>query len=353
MSNVSLPGGITVNVPTDPDGTAQQSVAVPTSGGCVYIPPSSDSLHIATPAPAPGATPASSSGGATVETMYTLDFLNRLGPPLITPGPGGFGVQFNGKGYPLITLKDREALVRAMLADPVALHQMEAQLGGATNVTIDGNTVSVTYGSQAAAGAPQADGYHDPAPVAQGGHPPRPLGPPVHVPPQPAPVGSPEVSEDYSFLDDPNMSIEDKLFLFMQKFEDKMNKELENDMKAYRAKQNASSTPGATNGGNGVESMLGGVAGAVVGTLLNAVVPGVGSMFGQAISSAVQAGAGSSGGASSGNSLDDQQAALNSEQQEFEQIGQIEKKVQEMVTMLSNALKAMHDTSMTVINNIR
>ena len=240
-------------------------------------------------------------------------------------------------------------------------------------------------------------------------------------------------AKELAFLDDPTLSIQDKLYQFMALQMKKSNQELKEAMQQYQGKraqnvaQQKASTSGASagsspapakksSGGGGLFGMLGealgGIADAVVGgaeslakdlggpllaagctavglpflapvalqiggTIGKAAVGGVASMVGNAASSlfggssqdigeavlgAASSAAGSGGStgasttatkassttskaASEGDDFDERVEAMN--------LQRLVEKQQAMFGILSNALKAMHDTQMNAIQNMR
>jgi hypothetical protein len=205
-------------------------------------------------------------------------------------------------------------------------------------------------------------------------------------------------SGEWAFLDDPKLSIEDKLFMFMKLVIQKSNDDLEEKMKAFRSGKSGTSGSGAASGTSQPKKSSGGLFGVLkkafpplaalekvipdlpalvdkavtqlgpqlLGALMiplgapwaaplvqkaaAALLPGAVEAVAKAIDGGSESTSGSkaSGGSSSG--------AVSKENDERLQLMEIERTMQktnQMFATVSNILKSAHDSAMTAVNNIR
>ena len=207
-----------------------------------------------------------------------------------------------------------------------------------------------------------------------------------------------------SFLKDPKLSVEEKLARLMVYLSDKYEKQLEQKLQQYADLENgkatgssssqkssgsssASSSPasglsdlfskGGLSGlfqGGGLQDLLGQVAGPVLAgaatafgmpslaPMLLKAGPLLGSFAGGALSALTSGGGGStaatasSGGSSSkstSSSGSSGSSGETSEKQIMTEIQILQEKAKEMFTLVSNILRAQHDTKMAVLSNVR
>lgn len=208
-------------------------------------------------------------------------------------------------------------------------------------------------------------------------------------------------SGEWAFLDDPKLSIEDKLFMFMKLVMQKSNDDLERRMKAYRTGKSGTSGSGATSGTSQPKKSSGGVFGLLKKAFpplaaLEKVVPGLPDLLDkaviqlgpnllgalmiplgapwaaplvqkaasallpgalEAVSKAVDGGSeGASGSKASGGAGDASSTGVSKDGDERMQLLEIERMMQktnQMFSTISNILKSTHDAAMTAVNNIR
>jgi hypothetical protein len=210
-----------------------------------------------------------------------------------------------------------------------------------------------------------------------------------------------------AFLQDPRLSVEEKLARLMVYLSDKYEKQLEKKLRQYADLEQGKGTPksassassGAAGGSGGgfldgilglagkVFPVLAGIAGGplasiatglatqvagpvlgaaasalgmpAIAPLLMGAAPAVASMAGGALSGLVSGASGSSGAAPSASAGSGSTSGagttgeLPSEKQLMTEIQILQEKQKEMFTLVSNILRAMHDTKMGVIGNIR
>jgi hypothetical protein len=231
-------------------------------------------------------------------------------------------------------------------------------------------------------------------PPAQANPPPGVRVQPAYVPPRPPicarlpPVNDsrtdligrtrPAGNQDWSFLDDPHMSIEEKLLLFLAKIGEQTKQELDELMdrqsgrsgsgqNGARSGQGAQGANGA--GGGGIMGLLGPVAqigctvlGGVFGGPLGAMLGGslggtvgdllkgfVGLFGGGGAGGAGQAaGAAGASGTNGSNGTQPEDSATAQTRMQY-----LIQRRQEIATMVSNVLSNIHQTQMTSINNMR
>jgi len=205
---------------------------------------------------------------------------------------------------------------------------------------------------------------------------------------------------EWAFLDDPKLSIEDKLFMFMKLVMKKSNDELEEKMKAFKAGKTSGTTGSSGSSGTSqAKKSSGGLFGILkkafpplaalekvipalpdlvnkvatqlgpqlLGALMiplgapwaaplvqkaaSQLLPGALAAIDKAIdggsSSASSSTASGSSGSSSGVSKE------NDERMQLMEIERMVQKTNQMFATISNVLKATHDAAMTAVNNIR
>ena len=205
---------------------------------------------------------------------------------------------------------------------------------------------------------------------------------------------------EWAFLDDPKLSIEDKLFMFMKLVMKKSNDELEDKMKAFKAGKTSGTTGSSGSSGTSqAKKSSGGLFGILkkafpplaalekvipnlpelvnkvatqlgpqlLGALMiplgapwaaplvqkaaSQLLPGALAAIDKAIdggsSSASSSTASGSSGSSSGVSKE------NDERMQLMEIERMVQKTNQMFATISNVLKATHDAAMTAVNNIR
>lgn len=193
---------------------------------------------------------------------------------------------------------------------------------------------------------------------------------------------------DLAFLSDPKLSVEEKLFRFMQYFAAKYEQRLEAKLKQVAGKQAttaAKSTSSTTKAkapakkksifaklfsSKSVQGLLKQVSGPVLAAAATAVglpvlapalaktgpdlvgaltdvVKGIGGGSGSTAKAAATA---SSGGTQASSSTSSTEELSKADALEIERLQQ---KQQEMFSLVSNLLRGMHDTKMAVINNVR
>jgi hypothetical protein len=185
-------------------------------------------------------------------------------------------------------------------------------------------------------------------------------------------------SGEWAFLSDPNTSIEDRLFRFVQLVQRKTDKELVEKMEDYRAKHVVGSGGSSKSSGSGalgflkaifppagiVDKLLGGDGGLLVqaieklgGPLLASLATAVGLpmlapvalQVGDQIMSALVDGGGSGSTAKS----EKKESGTPDERLSMLEIQRLVEKQNQMFALVSNLLKGMHETGMGVVNNIR
>ncbi|HET9599712.1 MAG TPA: hypothetical protein VFP65_29325, partial [Anaeromyxobacteraceae bacterium] len=204
-----------------------------------------------------------------------------------------------------------------------------------------------------------------------------------------APAAAPGPSAtatELAFLKDKRISIEDKLFLFMALMEKKGNQELQQALTDYaqrreqaQAAERAKATASASGGGGflgGLVDAVQGVVKQVGGPLLASAATAVGApylapaalSFGGSLGAdlvgtvadlaGIDHGKKASAPRASGSSASSTASAASpadefDEKLEFAKIQRLYEKQQTMFTCLSNLMKAMHDTQMATVNNLR
>ena len=192
---------------------------------------------------------------------------------------------------------------------------------------------------------------------------------------------------EWAFLDDPRLSIEDKLFQFMKLVLKKSNDQLEQKMKEIGGKKSAPSGSSGSKGSSGslfgvlkkvfpplaaveklvpsLDDFVNKLASQLGPQLLGALMIPLGAPWAAPLVSkaaadllpgVVKALAGGSGGASGGSSSTTSSSGLSKENDERLQLMELERMVQktnQMFATVSNVLKVMHDSAMTAVNNIR
>jgi len=183
-----------------------------------------------------------------------------------------------------------------------------------------------------------------------------------------------------SVLNDPNMSLEDKLALLMSKLSEHLDKQINDKMKSIENQMAKEKSGNSSNGakksgksGGGLFSsigklfgsagrILGGAAGTVFGGPLGGMLgSGLGGKLGSALggifggggsSAASSAGSsnGSNGTGSTGGSGNGQDSNLQLLQTQLQQLLQ---KRQQMFQTMSNVVKSLHDTSMNTIRQLK
>lgn len=157
-----------------------------------------------------------------------------------------------------------------------------------------------------------------------------------------------------AILNNPNLSIEDKLALLLAKFAEKKMKELEDKIKEMQGGGAEGAKGKKGKGGGlfgGIGKMFGGLVGGIAklgGGILGGMFGGpLGAMAGQGIGGMVGnilGGAGGAGGTGGGKKSE---TMLQSEIQLLQQ------KLQRSMELLSNLMKSFHDAMSTSIRNIR
>jgi hypothetical protein len=184
----------------------------------------------------------------------------------------------------------------------------------------------------------------------------------------PAPSGyASSTSPSLTFLDDPSMSIEDKLFLFMRTVQERFDRDLTDKMKSYRARFGEGGSAaadekvgaglldklGITAGVGDLLEQLGGplamAAATALGFPIFAPLAGqVGAAFGGTLGQMLET---SAGGARSGEGAGGTGSA--DERLLFMELERLQQKQSQMYAAISNMLKGTHDAAMVAINNIR
>jgi hypothetical protein len=177
--------------------------------------------------------------------------------------------------------------------------------------------------------------------------------------------------EDFSFLDDPNMSLEEKLMLFMAKLADKRDAEirellgeLSGQEKAGGAGGGAGEAGGGGRSGGGflgafkaiattaatiVGAVKGGPAGAQVGAM-------AGNMFGQLVDGIAGGGGGSRGTVevnAPGGGVEGAEGKKRGENEILQRIQYLQGKFDRINTLVTNFLQSSHNSRMAVLNNLR
>jgi hypothetical protein len=184
-------------------------------------------------------------------------------------------------------------------------------------------------------------------------------------------------SGEWAFLSDPNTSIEDKLFRFVQLVQRKTDKELVEKMEDYRAKHVVGSSASSKSSGSGflgflktvfppagiVDRLLGGDGGLLVqalerlgGPLLASLATAVGmpALAPVALKLGDQLmGALLDGGTASTAKSEKKESGTPDERLSMLEIQRLVEKQNQMFSLVSNLLKGMHETGMGVVNNIR
>jgi len=201
---------------------------------------------------------------------------------------------------------------------------------------------------------------------------------------------------EWAFLDDPRLSIEDKLFMFMKLVIKKSNDELEAKMKDFKAGKTSGTTGSSgASGTSQAKKSSGGLFGIlkkvfpplaalakvipalpdlvnklatqVAPQLLGALMIPLGAPWAAplvqkaasellpAALSAVDGGSGGASGsaASGGSSGSSGVSKENDERLQLMEIERMMQKTNQMFATVSNVLKATHDAAMTAVNNIR
>ncbi len=204
---------------------------------------------------------------------------------------------------------------------------------------------------------------------------------------------------EWAFLDDPRLSIEDKLFMFMKLVIQKSNDDLEEKMKAFRSGKSGAS--GAASGSSQPKKSSGGLFGILkkafpplaalekivpglpalvdkavaqfgpqlLGALMiplgapwaaplvqkaaAAVLPGAVEAVSKAIDGGSESASGSKASSGSGGSSSGGVSKENDERLQLMDIERTMQKTNQMFATVSNILKSAHDSAMTAVNNIR
>ncbi|MCA9758183.1 MAG: hypothetical protein KDA27_20480 [Candidatus Eisenbacteria bacterium] len=158
-----------------------------------------------------------------------------------------------------------------------------------------------------------------------------------------------------SILNDPSLSLEDKLALLMAKLTEHMDKQIEDKMKAIEQQMSNEKNGGAngangSKGGGGLLGGLGSLAGGVAGSMFGPIGGMVGSQLGGSLGNSLgsAAGGGSSAGGANGSSENSSNLQLLQTQ-----LQQLMQKRQQMFQTMSNILKSLHDTSMNTIRQLK
>jgi hypothetical protein len=216
--------------------------------------------------------------------------------------------------------------------------------------------------------------------------PPKAPKPPPAAKPAPGYAPAAKATGEWAFLDDRRLSIEDKLFQFMKKAMEKADQELVAQMKAYRARFGAGGA-GAAPGAPAATAKKGGTS---VFDVVKAVVPALGvaeKVFGAA---GVKRAAGALGGpvlaaaatavglpqlaplalqyggdlaqlafqevggkAPAASTAAKAEAGSPDEKVAMLELERLVQKQQQMFTAVANTLRALHETQMAAIHNIR
>jgi hypothetical protein len=184
-------------------------------------------------------------------------------------------------------------------------------------------------------------------------------------------------SGEWAFLSDPNTSIEDKLFRFVQLVQRKTDKELLEKMEDYRAKHVVGSSSSSKSSASGVlgflkavfppagvvDRLLGGDGGPLLqavgklgGPLLGALATAVGmpALAPAAMKLGDQLmGALLDGGSGATPKAERKESGTPDERLSMLEIQRLVDKQNQMFLLVSNLLKGMHDTGMGVVNNLR
>jgi len=242
-----------------------------------------------------------------------------------------------------------------------------------------GWTVAPRAGRPGPASGPTGTGYAPAPPPARGA--------PAKPSPPKSPSTAPSVAKpsgDWAFLSDPNTSVEDKLFRFMQLVQKKTDDDLVKKMEDYRAKHvvgTSKSAEGAQKPGSSllglvktifppaglVDRLLGGDGGLLVqaveklgGPLLASLatafgLPGLAPLalqVGGQLAGSVAKAVGSGADATSGKA-EKKESGTPDERLSMLEIQRLVEKQNQMFALVSNILKGMHETGMGVVNNIR
>jgi hypothetical protein len=208
-------------------------------------------------------------------------------------------------------------------------------------------------------------------------------------------------SGEWAFLDDPKLSIEDKLFMFMKLVIQKSNDDLEEKMKAFRSGKSGASGSGAASGTSQPKKSSGGLFGVLkkafpplaalekvipnlpalvdkavtqlgpqlLGALMiplgapwaaplvqkaaAAVLPGVAEAVARAVDGGSESASGSKASGGSGGSSSGGVSKESDERLQLMDIERTMQKTNQMFATVSNILKSAHDSAMTAVNNIR
>ncbi len=204
-------------------------------------------------------------------------------------------------------------------------------------------------------------------------------------------------SGEWAFLDDPKLSIEDKLFMFMKLVMQKSNDDLEQRMKAFRTGKSGTSGSGAASSTSQAKKSSGGVFGLLKKAFpplaaLEKVVPGLPDLVDKAVTqlgphllgalmiplgapwaaplvektaaallpTALQAASkapdgseDTSGAKAPGSAGSNGVSKENDERMQLLEIERMMQKTNQMFATISNILKSTHDAAMTAVNNIR
>jgi len=184
-------------------------------------------------------------------------------------------------------------------------------------------------------------------------------------------------SGEWAFLSDPNTSIEDKLFRFVQLVQRKTDKELLEKMEDYRAKHVVGSSTSSKSSGSGVlgflkavfppaglvDKLLGGDGGPLlqaVGKLGGPLLAALATAFGMPALAPVAMklgdqlmGALVDGGSGATAKAEKKESGTPDERLSMLEIQRLVDKQNQMFTLVSNLLKGMHETGMGVVNNLR
>ncbi len=145
-------------------------------------------------------------------------------------------------------------------------------------------------------------------------------------------------SDIQGILNDPGLSLEDKIALVLAKMAEKKEKEIMDKMKEWDKMSQKGGKGGIGSFLSGIGKLFGGVAGAFLGGPLGiAIGSSLGGSIGKVLGGSQSAAAG----------------GKKSEQRIQAEIQLLSNKLQRLMTMLSNIMKSFHDSSMAAIRNIR
>ncbi|HSS51686.1 MAG TPA: hypothetical protein VLX28_22300 [Thermoanaerobaculia bacterium] len=154
-----------------------------------------------------------------------------------------------------------------------------------------------------------------------------------------------------SILNDPSLSLEDKMAMVLMALASRQEKQLEQKMQELGNVSGGTGGAGGAAGAGGagglggllqsVGGLVGTAAGAEFGPLGMALGGLFGSAAGQKVGSMVDGGTSGTGG------------GQKSEQTLTQELQMIQQKMQRLLETLSNVMKSFHDTSMQAIGNIR